>query len=105
MSELILSIAAKYLMLLDADPDTPTYDNAPNFNYPSQKMNAEFISLDNDDGVGDLRANCLTGLRNLPWTPYTAYGVGGPVGGITCFTLLFTSRRRIFWKVILPLCR
>ena len=74
-------------MLLDADPDTPTYDNPPNFGYPKQKMSPEIISLENDNGVGDLRGDCLTGLRTLPWTPYTAYGVGGPVGGITHFTL------------------
>ena len=80
-------------MLLDTEPDTSTYDYAPNLGYPSQKMSPEIISLDNDDGVGDLRGDCLEGLRKLPWTPYTAYGVGGPVGGIN--TSLITLVRNI----------
>ena len=86
-----MSFAAKYLMLLDTDPRG---DDSPDFNYPSQKLNAEMISLDNENGVGDLRGDCLTNLRNLPWTPFTAYGVGGPVGGkiISLFTTVWGHR-------------
>ena len=75
-------------MVLDTDPRPFDIDHSPDYNYPNQNLNVELISLANDNGVGDMRPDCLTGLRNVQWTAFTAYGVGGPVEGITvCLTL------------------
>ena len=46
------------------------------------KLNIELVSLAHNDGVGDLKGECVEGLRDVQWSAYTAYGIGGPVRGI-----------------------
>ena len=86
-----LSIAAKYLMVLGTDPID---DYSPDHEWPDGKLNVELVSLANDNGVGDLKTDCLKGLREMKWTAFTAYGVGGPVRGIT--NSLFTRYRIVY---------
>ena len=71
-------------MVLDTDHlPTDKFELSPDYYYPTQNLDVQLISLDNNDGVGDLKPHCLTGLQNVGWTPFTAYGVGGLVTGVT----------------------